>query len=276
VPVGQIATLIGRSFGGVVSRAVRLELRHARKPAEWSDEEAVRALELANEGHRYLQIIETLVQDGFPRRSKIGFGLRIRALGYGRGWGRNWTPDEDELLRRAYRDGASLTPLRDRLGRTRHSIKWRAEYLELQGTHRLTAGWRTEPPWSEAEIEQLRREYGKIDTHELAVRLGRSKMAVTTRANTLGLEHGYWRYYTDEEKRAFRVAFDHGISIADLAIALDRHAMTLSKYATDKLGMHFGRRRRRKPPLTLAEILALDPSAELPHFRSRAERRASR
>lgn len=261
LPVAQVATLIGRTLPATNSRAHKLGIRHPHQPGDWSDEELQRALELAEEGHRYLVIVDLLATEGFPRRSKSGFGQKIRKIGYGRGWGRAWTMEEEDMVRRAYATGASLVPLRKLLRRSQHSIKWKAEMLGLQGTHEKTAGFRQGPVWTEAEEDFLRANYGVMKTRELAEKLGRPRMGVLNRAWTLGLKHGYWRPYTSDELRAYRIAYDHGIAVADLAIALDRHPMTVSKYATDKLGLHFGRRLRRKPPPTLAEILSLEPEA---------------
>lgn len=257
--VGQVAALIGRPFGGVIGRAKFLGLRHPAKPADWSDEEMQRALELAEEGHRYLAIIEMLVAEGFPRRTKNGFGQRLRILGYGRGWGREWSADEEELLRRAYARGDSLRRLASRLGRKPGSLHWKAEELGLQGTHPNHDGFLQGPVWSEDDDAFLRENYGKARTAEIARHLGRPKAGVYFRAFRLGLKTGRCGPYTADERRAYRIAYDEGIAIADLAIALDRGAMTVSKYATDKLGLHFGRRRRRKPALTLDQILALEP-----------------
>lgn len=66
--------------------------------------------------------------------------------------------------------------------------------------------------------------------------------------------HGYIRPFSGDETRALDIAFRSGISIADLANALGRKAMSLSKYAT-KHGYHFGRRPRRA--VTLEALLAL-------------------
>ena len=261
LPVAQVAALIGRTLSATNSRAHKLGIRHPHQPGDWTDNELQRALELAEEGHRYLAIMDMLAAEGFPRRSKSGFGQKIRKIGYGRGWGRSWTIEEEDMLCRAYATGASLVPLRALLCRSQGSIKWKAEMLGLRGTHKKTAGFRQGPLWTDAEEEFLRANYGVMKTRELAEQLGRPRMGVLNRAWSLGLKHGYWRPYTLDELRAFRVAFMHGIAIADLAIALDRHPMTVSKYATDKLGLHFGRRSRRKPPLTFAEILALEPEA---------------
>ena len=253
VPLAQIATLIGRPFGGLSSRAGTLGIVHANHPPDWSEAEATRAMELAGAGHRYTAIIALLADEGLPRRSVRGFGLAIRKLGYGRGWGRSWTPEEDALLRKAYSEGTSLTPLRRQLGRTAGSLRHRAEYLDLRGRHANRNGWRLGPDWTEAEEVRLRADYGRVPTRALATSMGRTKAALTSRANSLGLVHGYIRPFSDDETRALDIAFRTGVSIADLAIALDRRAMSLSKYAT-KHGLSFGRRPRRA--VTLEGLLA--------------------
>lgn len=258
LPVGIIAQLIGRTMSATGTRAYKMGLRHPHQPGDWTDAEVARALELAEVGHLYLTIREMLANEGFPSRSKNGFGQRIRKLGYGRGWGKPWLPEEEELLRHAYRTGASLTPIRTRLGRTSCSIRWKAKDLGLQGTHVKTAGFRQGPVWTKKEEDFLRDNYGKMPTRQLAEALNRPRMGVLNRAWHLGLKHGYWRPYTEDELRAYRLAYAHGIAIADLAIALDREAMTVSKYATDKLHLHFGRRRRMRPAPTLDQILQLE------------------
>lgn len=270
VPVGQIATLIGRPLLGVRSRACDLGLRHKCSPPGWSEAEITRALELAHEGRRYLAIIDALAGEGFPRRSKNGFGQRIRILGYGRGWGRAWTPEEDELLRRAYATGASLTPLLDRLGRRKTSLRWRAGYLGLQGTHKNKAGWRTEPVWSDEDLQILRDGYGKIKTADLAVQLGRTRGSITTRAHVLGLVHGWMRAFSDDEKRAIIIAWRKGVSMVDVALALGRDPAVIGKQA-NRLGYRFndparpvrGPRTRRadRVAVTLESILAMEAGA---------------
>ncbi|MCE3520065.1 hypothetical protein LXJ58_35510, partial [Escherichia coli] len=149
---------------------------------------------------------------------------------------RNWTPDEDTLLIRAYADGASLTPLTTRLGRTKCSIRWRADHLGLRGTHAKRDGFRGGPVWTEADLATLREHYGKVPMDDLAARMGRTKASLFTRANLLGLVHGYHRAFTTDEQAAIRIAHAQGLALADLAIALGRKAATLSKY-TGKRGL---------------------------------------
>ena len=259
IPIAQIATLIGRPLSGTATRANALGLRHPNKPADWTEAEATRALTLAGEGLRYIAIIDILATEGFPRRTKAGFGPHLRKLGYGRGWGRNWTPDEDTLLIRAYADGASLTPLTTRLGRTKCSIRWRADYLGLRGTHANRDGFRGGPVWSDNDLERLRDLYGTMPMDALATKMGRTKASLFTRANILGLVHGYHRKWTEEEIRALRIAHDFGVALPDVAAAIGRKYPAVHKYA-EKHELRFSRRPRRAAPWTLAEIIALDPS----------------
>lgn len=257
VPLLQLAALIGRPFSGLASRASALALVHAAHPPDWSDAEAARALALAAAGHRYQRILAMLAAEKFPTRTPSGLGQVLRRLGYGRGWGRPWTEDEDELLRRAYSEAASLTPLRARLGRTTCSIRWRAGYLGLRGTHLNRNGWRAGADWTDDQVAMLQAEYGKTANDVLAARLGRSKAAMFSRANVLGLVHGYIRAFSPDELRALALADRHGLAIADLALALGRRACSVSKYATNH-GYRFGRRPRRAVAPTLASILALE------------------
>jgi hypothetical protein len=261
IPIQQIAILIGRPLSGTASRASALGLRHPNHPADWSDAELGRALQLAEDGLPYREIMAVLEAEGFPKRSKAGFGSKLRATGYGRGWGRNWIDEEDCLLRKAYAQGLSLTPLQTRLGRSNHSIRWRAEYLGLRGHHPNKNGFRQGPDWSEDDLATLREEYGRTPTPQLAKKLGRTKAAVFTRANVLGLQHGYIKSWDDGDHDALVIAFRNGIAIADLALALDRKAMSVSKYAKQH-GFAFGRRPRLPFPPSKELILSLNPKEE--------------
>lgn len=256
VPLRQLGTLIGRPLGGISSRAGVLGIVHAHHPPCWSAEETARALELAEAGHRYHAIMAMMVAEGFPERTIRGFGPAIRKLGYGRGWGRPWSAEEDALLTRAYAQGLSLTPLKQQLGRSTGSLRHRADYLQLRGSHANRNGWRLGPDWTEADERTMREDYGRLPTKALAAKLGRTKAAITSRANSLGLVHGYIRPFTDTETQALCIAFRTGISIADLAAALGRKPMSLSKYAT-KHGFQFGRRPRHT--ITLEALLSAEP-----------------
>lgn len=261
LPIARIAALIGRPPSGTAARASALGLRHPNQPADWSAQELKRALELAEAGILYRGIAIQLTRDGFPARSAIAVRAKLRALGYSRGWGRPWEPEEDALLEAAYAAGASLTPLTTRLARTRASIRWRAGFLGLRGTHSRRNGFRNGPDWSEADLAFLRAHYGKMPTPRLATALGRTKAAVLTRANVLGLEHGYISAWTNGDHDALEIAHRHGIAIADLAAALGRKRCSVSKYATNH-GFAFGRRPLLPQPPTRNDILKLGTKGE--------------
>ncbi|HEX7783432.1 MAG TPA: hypothetical protein VF509_11560 [Sphingobium sp.] len=270
VPVAQVASLIGRPFTGVISRASTLGLRHACQPDDWSDAEMIRALELASTGARYVAIAQLLTAEGFPARNGRSLGQRLRKMGYGRGWGRPWIAEEDEFLRHAYATGKSLTPLRERLGRTSHSIRWRAEALGLRGTHVHRDGFRQGPVWTAEEEARLRADYGKVSTRAIAENLGRGVRAVLYHANRMGLTHGFMRAFSADEDRAIGNAWTHGVSMVDVAQALGRDPAVVGKRAA-RIGCRFSdparpargprTRRAKRTPVTLQSLLALEPGA---------------
>lgn len=243
VPAAAVAELLGRPVGGLVSRAHSLGLRRPSAPRGWSDDEIKMALDLAHAGLPYREIMAALAAAGFPPRSKSGFGQKLRLLGYHRGWGRFWTPEEDDALRAAYHDGASLTPLRERLGRTAHMIRHRAGYLGLHGTHARPGGFRTEQVWTAEDDARLRADYGRVRAKVLAGTFGRSVGAVLQRANKLGLQSSWAQPWTDREAQAIAVAWRTGFSMVLLAGLIGRDPAVVGKYA-HRLGYGFSDPRR--------------------------------
>ena len=235
--VEEIARTIGRPFSGVVSRAHGLGLKHACAPDHWTIDEITRALTLAHAGHRYPEIVAKLTSEGFPERSVAGLGPKIRKMGYSRGWGKAWLPEEDDLLRNAYRSGESLAPLREPLSRSRSSIAYRAGELHLE--HQRPTGFRQGPIWSEEDNARLRQGYGRVPSRELAEQLGRGLRAMLIHANALGLVHGFLRPFGDDERRAVEIAWRTGISLTDLATAMDRDPAVVAKFAT-RIGFRLG------------------------------------
>lgn len=231
LPLSVIAAIVGRPLSGLVSRAGTLGLRHPSHPPDWTNAETTLILALAEQGMAYRDMPAELEKAGYSARTKVAVGQRLRILGYERGWGRRWEPEEDALLRQCYEQGGSLTPLRTRLARTPHSIRWRAEYLGLRGTHPRRDGFREGPVWTEADLATLRAEYGKTPTAELARKLGRRKAAIYTRANVLGLEHGWCRDFTAEDDAAIKTAWFNGTPLRDLAEALQRQEAVVAKRA---------------------------------------------
>jgi len=281
VPAHQLAVLIGRTRSSVASRASTLGLRHPSTPPNWTEAECGRLLELAHEGHQYPHIAAKMAEEGWPTRSDVAVGQTLHRLGYYRGWGRSWIPEEDELLRRAYAAGASLAPLRERLGRTREAIAKRAQALGLMGSHPRPNGFRQGPDWTEEDLATLKAKFGTMPTKQLATELGRKLAAVYTRANLLGLNHPWMRAFREDEDRAIAIAWKHGIGLTDLALALNRDAAVVHKRAV-RIGLSFGDAARparapRSPrvsraALSLEAILAIGDPAP---FRKMKYRRAA-
>ncbi len=264
--IAEIATRLGRTGSSVLTRAYNLGLKRPDGPKQWTTDEQARALELAEAGHPYPRVRTMLATEGYPIRAESTFQAFIRRTGYARGWGRPWIDEEIDLIRAAYRDGANLVQLGHRMGRSGHSIRWKAAELGLQGSHPKPNGARQGRPWSEADDAVLRAKYGKgrMKTAKLAALLDRPKGAVYNRAFMLGLDHGYFREWTPEEDLIVRVAHEHGISLTDVASVLDRDQALVSKRSIG-LGIPFSARpvkaprgpRAKRQPVTRASLLAL-------------------
>jgi hypothetical protein len=188
-----------------------------------------------------------------------------------------WTEAEDDRLRLAYAAGERIDLAAEEIGRTANAARSRAEKLGLSGSHTAgRGGWATEPDWTVEEERILRELYGTARPSEIASRLGRSKGAVYVRANQLGLrDRDPW---TEQQQEGLSIAYRRGIAVADVATALGRKALSVSKYATNH-GMHFGRRARRSAAWSLELLLALaDDATPLPevisHNLTRWNRRA--
>lgn len=262
VPIQQIAALIGRTLSAQNSRASKLGLRHPTHPADWSAEEAGRAVELACEGLLYLEIIERLVAEGFPRRTKAGIGPKLRKMGYSRGWGRPWTDEERDLIRQAYAAGASLTPVAMRIGRTRTAMAHQIKVMGLQGTHPKRDGWRGRV-WTPQEEARLREAYGKIPKADLVRELDRGWAAIQCRAHVLGVTIGKSGPMNTDEVLAIEIGIRQGLTQAVVARVLGRPWNTLKKHC-GRNGLSFIRpglkaaKAMGKTVHTLESILALE------------------
>lgn len=274
VPVLQLAALIGRPVSGVLSRASDyLGIKHLNAPETWSQGEVARAVVLAGEGLTNKRIHAALKAEGFPDRTVLGLKLMMTRLVAGRGWGRMWTSDEDALLRQAYAESTSLRVLAVRLGRSWHSLAWRAGHLGLQGTHANKNGFRQGPDWSDEEDARLRANYGKVRGVKLGAMFERRGLrAVYMRAHALDLDGAYNKPVTEDELRAIQIAYRVGIGFTDLGLALERDTATVHRLAK-VMGLHFSDpsrprvpktpRASRPPAPSLGEILAKAP-ADMP------------
>ena len=265
VPVAQLAVLIGRPASGVLTRASNHGLSHANHPPDWTAAELARALELAESGILYRAIRARMVEEGFPARSKQGLASTLRKAGYGRGWGRPWTAEEDALLRHLYAHGLPVRPAMTRLGRTPSAIRYRVGEIGLQGTHPKPDGFRAGPVWTEEDTSFLREHYGRMKPADIAARLGRALGGVYMRANALGLKAHYHRDWTEQERQAIRVAYDRGLTLGDLQDATGRDVAVIARQAI-RMGLRFSGRpmkvergpRRGRRTWTVPEILALE------------------
>lgn len=174
----------------------------------------------------------------------------------------DWTAAEDAQLRTFYEaayagDQTPAIVLAERLGRTLGAVRSRADKLGISRPRAIKGGFCTTPTWAPEEEALLREIYPTLRMRDLLPRFpGRSKSAIFTRANVLGLQSPFIQPWTDDHKRALRIGFDRGLAIADIATALGRKAMSVSKYATNH-GLDFGMRPLVVEPVTLIDILAL-------------------
>lgn len=262
--IAEIAARLGRPGSGVLTRASDLRLRRPQGPKPWHPDEQALALKLAEQGHRYPVIRRKLAAKGFPFRAESSFQAFIASSGYHRGWGRPWIEEECDLLRQAYANGGNLAALAHQLGRSRMSISGKAAELNLSGTHPNPTGARRGRPWTVADDQILRANYGRgrMKTADLARLLDRPKPAVYNRAFSLGLDHGYCRDWTVDEDLLIRIAHAAGVSQVDLANVLQRDPTIVSKRAI-KLGLPFSQRDRATPQSRRADRSVLDRAAIL-------------
>lgn len=221
-------------------------------------------MKLAEQGHRYPVIRRKLAAKGFPFRAESSFQAFIASTGYHRGWGRPWIEEECDLLRQTYETGGNLAALAHQLGRSRMSISGKAAELNLSGTHPNPNGARRGRPWTVADDQILRANYGRgrMKTADLARLLDRPKPAVYNRAFSLGLDHGHCRDWTLDEDLLIRIAHVAGVSQVDLANVLQRDPTIVSKRAI-KLGLPFSQRDRATPQSRRADRSVLDRAAIL-------------
>jgi hypothetical protein len=110
---------------------------------------------------------------------------------------RAWSPAAEAKLARLYRAGTPLSTLAFLLKRTRSAVKSRAGVLGLVRDE-------VRMPWTVADDRRLRREYPDAVTAELAAAMGRTRLAVYNRAQTLGLNKSAAFLASDRSGRAVR------------------------------------------------------------------------
>lgn len=272
MPVMQLAALIGRPLSGAMTRASGLGLRHKCWNPKWSDDERLLAATLAEQGRSSREIAEEFERRGLTSRTKVGVSTMLKVLGFERSWGGAWLAEEEAALRRIYSVGGSVMQLGVRLGRSRTSMTWKAAELGLAGTHpNAGRGFRQGRDWSDDELRIMTEFYGLAKTKNIAIALERPLGAVYNMAHQLGLDSKYHRDWSRQDDIAIGIAYSAGISMTDLAIALDRDVATVSKRAL-ALKLSFSTRANKASKLrldtrtrvTLPDILALQ---DLPKHR---------
>ena len=90
---------------------------------------------------------------------------------------RQWTPEEDELVREMLLNGHSYADIAKRLGRTENAVSLRAGFLGLRHSKRYTR----------KEENYIRDHWGKVPPSRIAKRLGRTVGAIQKKAYNMGL-----------------------------------------------------------------------------------------
>jgi hypothetical protein len=117
---------------------------------------------------------------------------------------RRWTPEEDVVIRETYASAPAYA-IAEQLGRTEDAVWQRA--VRVLGLEKR----QVPPPWSDAEINELKRRYPAEAPAVIARQLGRSLSAVYQQAIYLGLHsrkaliglavnHGYFNEITTTEQ----------------------------------------------------------------------------
>jgi DNA-binding CsgD family transcriptional regulator len=182
--IGELARRLGRSPDAVRVRAGALGLHRPSRRRRWT------AAEDASVRDGYANGLTCRdIAAGIPGRTAGAVAARARKLGLAT-YGRAWTPLEDARLRHLASKCSPAEAARA-LGRTPEAVRRRSRRLGLaRGTSRTPprAGTR----WTATE-DQLLRLHAGLDPGVLALRLGRSDVAVAARLRQLGLRNGRHR-----------------------------------------------------------------------------------
>ncbi len=100
----------------------------------------------------------------------------------------NWSTKDDDFLIENYAI-CQTGYLAKQLSRSKNAIKLRARFLDLSVPVKKQTK-EEELPWINAEDDFLRENYAKCRLWYLAKRLGRSKEAISVRADFLNLKAG--------------------------------------------------------------------------------------
>lgn len=198
------------------SKAHALGIREKRDP-EWSPEELAvlktRHAELT--GHEAARRL-------LPRRTMVAIRRKARQLGLTLPKRLKWTPREDGILERHYRNEGPAGVSRRLPGRSRPSIKARAQIRGLTiASHQ---------PWSHQDEELLKTLYPTVGAHGCAEALKRTIRSIWNRAGELGLRVDPERTTSGRRKRR-----DNEYSPAEDAIILEFYPKEGAKRTAERL-----------------------------------------
>ena len=110
-------------------------------------------------------------------------------------WGRQWTADEERILREHYADGVSAVAAR--IGRSRHAVCVRASRLGIS----------IEKHWTAEDDDRLVKFWGERSIRGIAMAFGRTQVAIKRRAQVLGLHLRTPEGFETISAAAIRVGF---------------------------------------------------------------------
>lgn len=224
-PLEQLARQLGRTPGAVRLRAQALGLHRPPRRRRWTVPEDA----LVRDGYA-MGLTCRRIADELTTRTPDAVAARARLLGLAT-FGRVWTPLEDDRLRHLA-PRRSPTEVARALGRTPEAVRRRSRRLGL-AVAEAPRQQRARAPWTDADDALLRMHAG-LDPGLLALRLGRSDLAVVARLRRLGLRDGRHRSphhpaptrggLTAGERRLVERELEHttGRRLISLAQRLDR------------------------------------------------------
>lgn len=222
-----IAEMLGRSMSSVQAHAEKLGIPGTRRP--WSSREEV----FLRRNHARLTAVEIGRR---LKRSEQSVRAHMRKLGLTGPGGRDWTEEEIDYLKKHYHTATSREladelgrtipsvelkakrlkiPRRTVVYPSKAQIQWiqanlgKLSFAEMSrrigfsvqtiGKIAHRAGFRPRPnnrPWTQTEDDYIRRHYRTKTKKQIAEALGRTRPAVATRAEKLGI--------TEEHRQMFR------------------------------------------------------------------------
>lgn len=250
-----IAEMLGRSMSSVQAHAEKLGIPGPAR--RWSNKEEV----FLRHNYRKLTAVEIARR---LKRTEQSVRAHLRKLGLTGPGGRDWTEDEIAYLRKHYNTTTSrelaeelgrtipsveLKAKRLKILRrtvtypSKAQVQWieanlgKLSFAEMSrrlgfcvqtiGKIAHKAGYRPRPnnrAWTEAEDDYIRRHYREKTKQEIAQALGRTKPAVATRAEKLGItqEHRQmFRPWTQQEEAKLKRWYGRK-SAREIAALLDR------------------------------------------------------